>query len=116
MSPIESQLRFGFVHRLLVGPLCRARLVNLVHGYVLFSEQRLDPMQVIFAVCRLSPRSVQRSLRMGHIGLRLADRGLSPFDVGGRAAGCRSGSGHGVHLCLNPPLFIDNFALKGGLL
>jgi hypothetical protein len=52
---------------------------------------------------------------VGDIGLRLADRGLRPIDVGAGAAGCRPGGGDGVHLGPNAPLFVDDLAFEGCL-
>ena len=51
MGSIESQLRFGFVDRLRAGPFCCTRLVDLVDGNVLFDEEWLDAVQVVFCVC-----------------------------------------------------------------
>ncbi len=53
VGSVESQLRFGFVHGLRAGPLCRTRLVHLVDGNELFNEQGLDAVQVILGVCPL---------------------------------------------------------------
>ena len=97
VGSIQSQLRFGFMHGLRAGLLCRTCLVHLVDGNVLLGEQGLDAVQVIFRVCRLSLGPIQRSLRVGDIGLRFTDQGLRPIDVGAGAAGCRPGGGDGVH-------------------
>jgi hypothetical protein len=90
-------------------------LVHLVDGNVLLGEQRLDAAQIIAGVCRLSPGSVQRSLRAGDIRLRLSDRGLRAIDVGAGAASGRSGGGDGVHLGPNATLFVPDLAFESSL-
>jgi hypothetical protein len=115
VGSIESQLRFGFVHVLRAGPLRSTCLVHLVDGNELLDQQRLDAVQVIFGVCPFGLGSIQRSLGVGDIGLRLTDRGLRSVDIGAGAAGCRSRGGDGVDFGLNAALFVDDLAFKGGL-
>jgi hypothetical protein len=57
----------------------------------------------------------QPCLRVGDIGLGLADRGLRSIDVGAGAAGCCPRGGDGVHFGPYAPLFVDDLAFEGGL-
>jgi len=111
----KSQLRFGLVHRLPAGSLCRARLVHLIDGNISLGQQRFDSVEVILSVSPFGFGSVQGSFRVGDVGFRLPNRGLRPLDIGGGVAGVSPGGVNGVDLSLNAPPFVDDLAFERGL-